>query len=280
MIQIFETLIRSNDAYQILARDYQKGNFNHAYILVSSDKAAQDLLLEQICMLIYCDSAGCRECAECKKIIKKSKPDIKVPNEEGQALKVEEIDQIISDTYLTAFEKGKKVYILKNLEKSSERVQNKLLKTLEEPNSNVHFFITASSLQGLLPTVVSRAKHINLSEFGALEMQNAIANIVEAERAEVIARCANGSLTTALRLMEDSIYFEKVDELIFIFENLDRSGNVVKYLNNPIFEDIGEAMDIVELIFHDLLLISNGIDTLTLKNREHILNTIAKKLCP
>lgn len=278
MNDTFRSIVKESSAYKNIKRDFDKGSFNHAYLIISSDKLALDILMQHVCMLIYCKKAGCNECTECKKILKKSKPDIKEPNSECQALKVENIEDIIADTHMTSFEKGKKVYIIKNLENSSDRVQNKLLKTLEEPNLDVHFFITTSSLQGVLPTIVSRVKHINLGSFADKDIEEALANNNgTTSRTKTISRCARGSLTTASKLIADDGYFQKVDELLNIFVALNRSSDIINHIYNPIFEDFSEAVDIIELIFHDLLLLSNGIDTLTLENRESILRQIAKK---
>lgn len=43
--------------------------------------------------------------------------------------------------------------------------QNKLLKTLEEPPANVHILMGATSEYGLLPTVLSRVRRLEIHPF-------------------------------------------------------------------------------------------------------------------
>ncbi|NCA67599.1 MAG: hypothetical protein EOM87_06000 [Clostridia bacterium] len=275
----FSALIKNSSAYKQLERDIC-GNFNHAYLLVSSDKTALDLLIEYVCLAIYCKHGGCLNCAECARVLKKSKPDIKEPNPLGGALKVEEIGEIVSDTYLTAFEKGKKLYIIRDMESISEKAQNKLLKTLEEPAANVHFILTTASPQGILPTVVSRSKQIQLGAFSEKEIAAGLLNMgCEREFAATLARCSGGSITTALRLYSDKSYFARVDTLLELLLDLNKSDDVVKHIMKPIFQGelIEETLDIIEIIFHDILYIANKISSVTFAGREDKLRELGRK---
>lgn len=274
----FSDIIKNTAAYQQIKNDIDN-NFNHAYLFVSADRDALDLLIEEVCLAVYCKDGGCRNCPECARVIKGSKPDIKEPNPIGGAIKVEDINEIVSDTYLTAFEKGKKLYIIRDMESISERAQNKLLKTLEEPNENVHFIITTASPQGILPTVVSRVKQINLGAFATEDIKKGlIYKGYEEEKSLSIAKCSGGSITTAFKLASEEVYFDKVDEILNIFCMLNKSEDVVKYIQNPILSDnLSEAIDIIEIVFHDLLLINNGVGQITFNGREEKLKTISQK---
>lgn len=68
---------------------------------------------------------------------------------------VEAVRGGIARVRLTSMTGAKMVWI-DNLELSQAAVQNSLLKTLEEPSGNTLLVISASSTEGLLPTVLSR----------------------------------------------------------------------------------------------------------------------------
>ena len=52
------------------------------------------------------------------------------------------------------------VFLVRNIETATEEALNAFLKTLEEPQENVKFILTATSEHKLLPTVVSRCQII------------------------------------------------------------------------------------------------------------------------
>lgn len=55
-----------------------------------------------------------------------------------------------------------KVFILLNAENINERAQNKMLKSLEEPNSKNIFIMTSSKLDKILPTILSRLNKVHI----------------------------------------------------------------------------------------------------------------------
>jgi anion-transporting ArsA/GET3 family ATPase len=76
--------------------------------------------------------------------------------------------------------------IFHSAEKMNEQAQNKFLKSLEEPRSNLHFVLLANSAESFLPTVRSRSQIAseffefsrqtvcekkNLSHFGFVELE-------------------------------------------------------------------------------------------------------------
>ncbi len=276
----FSHLVKDSQAYKQLDYDIRNGAFIHAYLLISGDKLALDLLIELLCIRLYCKNGGCMACPECSRVLKKSKPDIKEPNPDGGPVKVEEISDIVADTYLTAFEKGKKLYIIRDMENISEKAQNKLLKTLEEPCPNVHFIVTTASPQGILPTVVSRSKQVVLGAFKEADICSALKAMGQSEDdATLISRSAGGSITAAVRLMSDRSYFDKIDEFIDILVDINRSEDVVKHIMKPIFsgDNFAEVLDIAELVFHDIMYLVNGLPALALARRKERIDAIKAK---
>src|SRR3989344_6608580 len=52
--------------------------------------------------------------------------------------------------------------ILKDIENATEESMNVLLKNLEEPQKNVRFILLATSINKIIPTVISRCQIVNL----------------------------------------------------------------------------------------------------------------------
>jgi DNA polymerase III subunit delta' len=100
----------------------------------------------------------------------------------------------------------------------NEEAQNALLKNLEEPPNGV-IFILISAYPGLLrETIRSRCWNLHFSPLNNFELKKVLCSFynIQSELAESVAPYANGSVTTALTLLETDFYFllEKVISIL------------------------------------------------------------------
>lgn len=268
-------IIKNSTAVKRIARDIE-ADVSRAYLFTSEDELALDSFLLYAELKTYCNDV-CLKCSECKKVIDKTKPDIKVLDAE-EKVSVKDIEKIIEDGYLGAFEGGKKIYVIKNFNKLSETAQNKLLKSLEEPQDGVSYLLTASSAYGILTTVLSRVKHITIPKFTAKELHLFLKSKGIADNGEFSA-CADGNASLALRLAQDEEFFIKAERVANIIKNVKGSASVPRFLNDSIFKDLKEALFFAERILRDVLYIIGGASfAITLKSLTPIYEEIAKEL--
>ena len=89
-------------------------------------------------------------------------------NENLEALKaglgnLEKHIENIQETFKKSSLEGKaKVYILKNVEKTTKEAMNALLKILEEPTEGIYAIFTTKNINRILPTIISRCQVIEL----------------------------------------------------------------------------------------------------------------------
>ncbi len=105
---------------------------------------------------------ACEECDTCRRIRKNAYFDVIYVDGYASVIKKEDIENILDEFSRTSLESsGKKVYILANINHSSPKVLNMILKFMEEPSSENTFgiFITDNK-DDLLPTIVSRCQEI------------------------------------------------------------------------------------------------------------------------
>lgn len=251
-------IIKNTTAYKIFDRDVDN-SFSHAYLLLSADAIALENLLTAIIMRVYCETA-CMDCTECKKVMNMVKPDVNYVNPEGENVTVEQLNEMIDNTYLTPVEGGDKLFIIKSFNTQSTIIQNKLLKTLEEPPTGVHIILTATSDIGILPTVLSRVKKVTQAPFTASELQNWLYHKGVAN-SHGITRIADGSVTIASRLSEDESFINEAYELLDVYNSIKNSSDVPGYLNNKVFADLTKALDTTEIIFKDVLYIKSDMES-------------------
>jgi DNA polymerase-3 subunit delta' len=73
----------------------------------------------------------------------------------------DDISYIINNFNLSSKEKsGKKIYVIKNIDKCNTQVCNSLLKYIEEPQNDVYAIFTCSNIKNVLQTIVSRCQTI------------------------------------------------------------------------------------------------------------------------
>jgi len=78
------------------------------------------------------------------------------PAGRSRVINVDMISDLESHISRTSYEGGAKVVIIHEADRLGVAPANKLLKTLEEPPRDTYFFLTATSADSLLPTILSR----------------------------------------------------------------------------------------------------------------------------
>lgn len=266
MDKILAKILKDTVSYKIFDNDIDNA-FCHAYLFVSEDSFALDNLLTLITARVYCKDV-CLNCKECLKVFNNSKPDAKWLNPDQEAISVKQVQSLVEDSYLGSFENCEKIYIIKAFNKQSDTVQNKLLKTLEEPPEGVHIFLSASSTQGILPTVLSRVKKVTLSCFPTTQIERWL-RYLGCEDASENAAASNGSLTIAWKLANDNEFLNFASNLVNVYNSIVSSVSVPLYIQNSAFDDLANALEISEIIFQDVLYVKS----------DRILNVTFTHLC-
>ena len=76
----------------------------------------------------------------------------------SQVIRIEQIRKLIQDIQIGSHQNGKRVAIIYPTENLQNASANTLLKTLEEPPSNVQFILITNRLDEILPTIRSRCE--------------------------------------------------------------------------------------------------------------------------
>lgn len=107
--------------------------------------------------------------------------------------------EIRPKAFLKPNEGRKTIVILTNIETMRKEAANAFLKLLEEPSEDLIFLLTTNSTDSLLPTIISRCQHINLSPLPTASIKQALItydNIPE-DDAEYLARVSGGNYAMA-----------------------------------------------------------------------------------
>lgn len=211
-------------------------NLTHSYLFYSSDKELNNILALFFAKTLLCDSnSGCDNCNSCKQFDVRSHPDLTILKQDS--IKVEDITKIINKLNTLPISADKKVFVILNAETINEIAQNKLLKSLEEPNSKNVFILTTTKTDKLLKTVLSRLNkiyipHPNLNDkkviASELKKQNIdIENLIDSDL----------SLTDIINISTDSNFQNTIDEIFKLFKNLNTSSDIPFVVNSLSIND-------------------------------------------
>ncbi len=104
-------------------------------------------------------------------------------------------EEIRPTAYLKPNEGRKTVVIMTGIENMRKEAANAFLKLLEEPSENMMFLLTTDHTESLLPTIISRCQHIQLSALKTNEIEEALIKYdgLPDEEASYLARVSGGN---------------------------------------------------------------------------------------
>lgn len=131
---------------------------SHAYLFYGQDEMLNVEVAKLFAMSIFCGKSACFNCEACKRTELFKNPDLLIIDKPN--IQVSDIEGLIDNVQLKPMIYDYKVVLITSSEGMNEPAQNKLLKTLEEPNPQVVFVLACTNIEKLLPTVRSRlSKH-------------------------------------------------------------------------------------------------------------------------
>ena len=146
---------------------------------------------------------ACGVCKACKLIQAESNPDFMTlyPEEEGKAIKVDQVRDLIKKISLTSHGKGYRVILITPADALNINASNSLLKTLEEPPANTVLILISDQPSALMATIRSRTQMIRFnlpSDEQSLQWLNQL-NI---DRPELLLRLSGGAPLAAAAIAE------------------------------------------------------------------------------
>ncbi|MBI5345680.1 MAG: DNA polymerase III subunit gamma/tau [Chlamydiae bacterium] len=273
------------EKYQILARKYRPQTFKevigqtaiittiknslkykrvaHAYLFSGSRGTGKTTLARLFAKALNCKNLSeelepCNNCQSCLEISASRSLDV-IEIDGASNRGIDDIRQI-NETIGYAPTDGKyKIYIIDEVHMLTKEAFNALLKTLEEPPSNIKFFFATTEAHKVLPTIISRCQRFELNRILIDSMVSKLETIcidlnrkVQKEALYLIANFSDGSLRDSESLLDQilcyhdgEIAINTINELLgFISEDyfftLDEAFN-----NN----NINFAFSFVEKIF-------------------------------
>lgn len=154
------------------------------------------------------DAAGeifaCGNCRSCRKIENGVHPDIHSIKPSGGYIRIEQIRSLYASLALKSDAASARFVLIEDAHLMNAEAGNALLKILEEPPDLTFFVLTAPDTRDLLPTIVSRSRHIRFNPIPQKELEDYLVSHrgLTGQQAMIVASISRGSMARALNIAD------------------------------------------------------------------------------
>jgi DNA polymerase-3 subunit gamma/tau len=215
--QNFAGVVGQEHVTTALRNAVREGRVGHAYLFsgprgTGKTTTARILAKALNCLNLGADGEPCGVCENCVAIAEGRFLDL-FELDAASNNSVDNIRDLTDSVHLGVGATAKrKVYLVDEVHMLSAAASNALLKTLEEPPEHVVFVLATTNPEKVLPTIRSRAQHLEFSLLPQGELEALLVDVlgqegIEADRdaIAVIARAGAGSARDALSLLDQAL---------------------------------------------------------------------------
>lgn len=262
-----DCFISGQKALRVLDGDIKMNSVKQGYIFEGGEGIGKKTVARMFAKSALCtgDKKPCGECKACKMIEAGTHPDFFVLDE--SPVKIESVRRLNDELFIKPLLSERKIFIVEHADEMNNAAQNAFLKSFEEPPGYAVIILVASSVQKLLPTILSRGTRIRFSPFSEDDIRNFVEKkyALKGERASFVARYSGGVVGRAIDITEDEGFFKKRDDLIKAISLLPEDKvNILKCAvafgatGRKYPEDIDLYFDVFTGFFRDVAVMKNG----------------------
>ena len=204
----FEGVLGNETALRLLGRALRTGEVSQAYLFHGPPGVGKRTAAIKFGAALV---AGGNKAAE-ERAFRGLHPDLTEVLPEGAFTTIGQVRQVVRLAASRPFEGVRRVFVLQ-ADTLNVQAANALLKTLEEPEGETVFVLLATSREGVLPTILSRAQAVRFNPVPT----NAVAEFLKdrgVEGPELAAGLGRGSVGLSLRYAE-ALEFGELRDAVF-----------------------------------------------------------------
>ncbi len=259
--------IPGQKAREVLKRDIQMNTVRQGYIFEGSDGIGKKTVAREFAQMIFCsgDNKPCGKCHGCSMFNAGSHPDFFVLDQ--SPVKIDSVRDMNAELFVKPLIAERKVFIVEHADEMNNESQNAFLKSFEEPPYYAVIILITSSLNKLLPTILSRGTKVSFNPFSQREIEKFVSDkySLTGARASFVARYSAGIVGRAIEICEDEDILEKRDGIIKAISKLSHEKVSILELSRAMGATGREApsdadfyFDVFSSFFRDVAAIKAG----------------------
>jgi len=279
-------------AVELLKLSLSNGHIRHAYLFTGPQGIGRRTLALRFAQAINCTQfevpgEPCGECRSCQLFENMLHPDLSIVQSDmvGGNLKVDQVRELQHILSLTPYEAQFRIALILRFEEANQNAANALLKTLEEPPSQVIMLLTAQEPETLLPTIISRCELIRLRPLSIAEIAKGLQEQygISTENAKLLSHISGGRPGYALRLHQNPEIMGRRKNWLGDHQRLLAANRVERFSYADEIskdkEEVESTLQIWSSFWRDVLLVTSGSSApiINLDYKENI-NNLAVKL--
>jgi DNA polymerase-3 subunit gamma/tau len=263
----FDQIIGQDHVVKIIKQSILENRISHAYLFTGPRGTGKTSLARLLAKVINCTNVSkagepCDSCSHCKSINKGSFMDL-IEIDAASNRGIEEIRDLKEKINFLPVEGKNKVYIIDEVHMLTSEAFNALLKTLEEPPSNVVFILATTEPHKLPLTIISRTQRFDFKIADSDSLNQKLKYIIESEgyslsdqALNLIINAGQGSFRDAETVLE-KVLFSFKDKKIIEREDIEKILGFVpidlirEFIDKLINNDLNGSLEILHDVWRN-----------------------------
>ncbi len=225
-------------AVDFLRKSMQNDRTRQAYLFIGPPNIGKTQLANTFAMALNCEhpdvcARPCYQCRSCRLVMSGNHPDLIYSELDPTSgtLKIEEIRSVMQRLALKPYQSRQRVAIIGDFDHALDRAQDAFLKTLEEPPGHAVILLMAESVEGIMPTILSRTQVFSLRPVPSDELAHLLETHYQAdpERATLLARISSGRIGWAIGALRDPQILTWREEMLAQLEQVVRMSRFERF---------------------------------------------------
>jgi DNA polymerase-3 subunit delta' len=231
---IWEALIGQPDALnkltkavadaELIRRGESGPGMTHAWLITGPPGSGRSTAATAFAAALVCPLNGCGQCQVCRMAPVGGHPDVHIITPSGLSYGVDEARELVRLSSLAPIDSPWRVIVVEDADRLTVQAFDSLLKSLEEPTPHTVWVLCAPSVEDVLPTIISRTRHLSLRTPTTTDVRDLLINSysVDPAMAAFAARASQGHIGRARGLaLEEASRLRRQSDLRTVFNLRD-----------------------------------------------------------
>lgn len=203
--EVVTKLDRAVHDAELMTRGEPGPAMTHAWLFTGPPGSGRSNAATSFAAALVCPEGGCGQCQVCRNAPTGGHPDVDIVRPQGLTYGVDDARELIKQAGLSPTSSHWHVVVVEDADRLTEQAVNVLLKAIEEPPPHTVWLLCAPSTEDVLPTILSRTRHVVLRTPPTAVVVEALTQRygVDPALASFAARASQGHIGRARALATD-----------------------------------------------------------------------------